>query len=126
MTEYSELVQNLKADPAEVAYRVYAAPEHGIDLLHGAIGLSTEAGEVLDILKKQVFYDKDIDRVHLIEELGDIEWYLQLIRDALDISRDEVIAKNMAKLKVRYGSVWTQEAAMNRDLEKEREVMENA
>ena len=41
------------------------------NLMHMAAGISGEAGEVLDIVKKAFAYGKPIDRAHLIEELGD-------------------------------------------------------
>lgn len=46
--------------------------ESNIRLLHGAIGLATESGEFLDALKKHIYYGKELDRVNLAEELGDL------------------------------------------------------
>jgi len=47
-------------------------------ILHGAIGMMTEAGEILDIFKKHIFYGKPVDVVHLKEEIGDFFWYLAI------------------------------------------------
>lgn len=46
--------------------------------LHGAIGMVTEAGEILDIHKKNLFYGKEVDKINLVEELGDFMWYLAI------------------------------------------------
>lgn len=42
---------------------------------HGIIGMMTEAGELLDQMKKHWFYGRELDVVNIKEELGDILWY---------------------------------------------------
>jgi len=64
-------------------------------------GLGGETGEVLDILKKQV-RDSKLDMQHLIEELGDVLYYLTMICNAHEISLQEVIDCNVEKLNERY------------------------
>ena len=93
-------------------------------LLHGAIGLCTETGEFQDALKRAIFYNKAFDKVNLIEEVGDVMWYLAIICDELGVSFEEVQAKNIAKLKARYPNKFTEVDADVRDLDKEREVLE--
>ena len=73
-----------------------------IDILHGAVGVCTEAGELLDAAKKYVFYGKTLDRTNIIEELGDLEFYMQSIRQILHITRKETLKANMEKLAIRY------------------------
>lgn len=94
------------------------------DLLHGAIGLATEAGELLDAVKRALFYGGSLDRTNLIEELGDLEWYMAVIRDALDVEQAEVQRINIEKLRARYPEKFTRQDALNRDLRREREVLE--
>lgn len=72
--------------------------------LHMAIGVSGESGELLDAVKKNVIYQKPLDRENVIEELGDIEFYMQGLRSSLGITREEVIEHNIAKLSKRYSS----------------------
>lgn len=73
-------------------------------LLHMAVGVSGESGELLDAIKKAAIYNKPLDRENVIEELGDIEFYMEGLRQGLDITREETIAANIAKLGVRYSS----------------------
>ncbi len=94
-------------------------------LLHGGIGLATEAGEFLDALKKHVFYGKELDKVNLREEMGDIFWYCAIIADQLEVDFATVMERNITKLKARYGEKFTEEAATTRDLKTEREILEN-
>lgn len=101
-----------------------AQPEN-IRLLHAAIGLATESGEIQDQLKKAVFYGKPLDRVNLAEELGDLFWYMAIMADQLGTSFDEIQEKNIAKLKARYGAKFTEAAALNRDLDTERAILES-
>ncbi len=69
-----------------------------IKLLNTCLGLAGETGEVVDIIKKYM-HNGELNKEHLIEELGDVEYYLQSLRNNLNISRDEVIRKNKEKLK---------------------------
>ena len=94
-----------------------------VRLVHAMIGMVTEAGEFQDMMKKHLMYGKEIDRTNLVEELGDIMWYVGLACSELGVSLDEVMAINNAKLAARYGDVFT-EAALNRDLETERKILE--
>lgn len=73
-----------------------------VDLWHGATGCCTEAGELLDAVKKVVCYNKTTDRENVVEELGDLEFYMQMIRKNLGITREETLKYNMEKLAVRY------------------------
>lgn len=46
------------------------------DTQHHVWGVFTEAGELIDQLKKHVYYGKPIDRVNIVEESGDVMWYV--------------------------------------------------
>ncbi len=99
--------------------------ENGLKrLLHAGIGLSTESGEFLDALKKHIFYGKELDRVNLAEELGDLFWYMAIVADELGIEFESVMERNIQKLKARYGEKFSEEKAENRDLESERSILD--
>lgn len=84
------------------------------ELLHAAIGICGEAGELLDAIKKHVIYGKPLDRVNVIEELGDIEFCLQMMRTTLRLGHHEIIEANVEKLKKRYPIGYTDRAAIER------------
>lgn len=94
------------------------------DLMHAAIGLATESGELLDAIKKCVFYGKPLDVVNVKEELGDLLWYLAVACHATGTTIDEVGSLNIAKLKARYPDRFTEAEANERDTDHEREVLE--
>lgn len=84
-------------------------------LLHMAVGVAGEAGELLDAIKKHAIYTKPLDMQNVIEELGDLEFYMEGIRASLNISRDDVIEYNMEKLGKRYPEwEYTNSAAQER------------
>jgi NTP pyrophosphatase (non-canonical NTP hydrolase) len=93
--------------------------------LHSAIGLATESGEILDQIKKNLFYNKDIDYHNLFEEYGDILWYVAVGLDSIGRTMEECMEVNIAKLKARYGDSFTDSKAVNRNLDLEREVIEH-
>jgi NTP pyrophosphatase (non-canonical NTP hydrolase) len=93
-------------------------------LLHGALGACTEVGELQDAIKKHLMYGREFDRVNVIEECGDILWYMALCLSAVGSNMDEAMERNLAKLFKRYGNRFTAEAALNRDLEGERKLLE--
>jgi NTP pyrophosphatase (non-canonical NTP hydrolase) len=94
-------------------------------LLHAGIGLSTEAGEFLDTLKKHIFYGKELDRVNLKEEMGDLFWYLAIACDELGVEFEPLMETNIAKLKARYGEKFSEQKAEHRDLNHERMILES-
>lgn len=69
---------------------------------HMSSALMGECGELFDCLKKAIIYRKPLDSENLMEELGDIEFYLQGIRNAYNINREDVINGNQEKLSKRY------------------------
>ena len=74
-------------------------------LLTAALGISAEAGEFTEIVKKIVLQGKPYNKenvFHLKRELGDICWYLAQACMALDTTFDEIIEMNVEKLKARY------------------------
>jgi len=74
-------------------------------LLTAAVGMSAEAGEFTEIVKKIVFQGKSVNQenlFHLKRELGDIMWYVSQACIGLDISIEEVIQMNFEKLSARY------------------------
>lgn len=85
------------------------------ELLHAAIGISGESGELLDAIKKHCIYSKSIDYPNVIEELGDIEFFLGALRKILNITREQCIEANIKKLGVRYpGGIYSDEHAQAR------------
>ena len=84
------------------------------ELLNGALGLTGEAGEVADAIKKTIFHGHDLDRDGLIKELGDVCWYLALLCHAIDVPLEEVMSHNIEKLKKRYPEGFSESASINR------------
>ena len=83
-------------------------------LIHMTMGVSGEAGELLDAIKKAVIYRKPIDIPNVIEELGDIEFYMEGLRQCLNITRQQCLDHNIAKLTKRYGERYSNQAAQAR------------
>ena len=74
-------------------------------LLTAAVGMSAEAGEFTEIVKKIIFQGKpvnDENMFHMKRELGDIMWYVAQACMGLNISLDDIIEMNVDKLKSRY------------------------
>ena len=66
------------------------------------LGLTGEAGETADMIKKWIFHDTELDVEHLKKEIGDVMWYVALLCDSFGFSLDEILEMNIEKLKVRY------------------------
>jgi NTP pyrophosphatase (non-canonical NTP hydrolase) len=93
-------------------------------LLHGMIGVCTEAGELQDMVKKHLVYGKPLDLTNVMEECFDVMWYVSLCLDAAGFSMEEAMERGIAKLRARYPNGFTEEAALKRDLVKERAELE--
>ena len=95
-------------DFVALADRLVELDEKGANierLLTAGVGINAEGGEFLEIIKKVIFQGKPWDEAnkeHLIIELGDLMWYVANACMALEVSFDDVIARNVKKLEKRY------------------------
>lgn len=108
----------------EAALRTAPVADQGHDIIHGGLGVATEAGELLDGLKKKHAYGKPLDLVNFREEIGDVLWYLALLCRGAGTTLDQVAERNIAKLRARYPEKFTSENALNRNLAAERAILE--
>lgn len=83
-------------------------------IINAAMGLCGESGEVIDIVKKWLAQGHGLDREHIEDELGDIAWYLAEMATVLGISLEDVMIKNIEKLKRRYPEGFSVEKSINR------------
>ena len=83
-------------------------------LINAVMGLCSESGEAIDIVKKQLFQGHSLDEAHLKEELGDIAWYLAEAAEALGVSLEEIFSANIEKLKARFPEGFESERSVNR------------
>ncbi len=84
-------------------------------LINGVMGLCGESGECIDIVKRHLAQGHELDREALIKELGDVAWYLAETAMALDVELEEVLARNIEKLKKRYPEGFSTERSINRE-----------
>lgn len=85
-------------------------------ILNAALGLAGEAGEFADHIKKYQFQGHDLDKDHLIKELGDILWYVAQAAVGLETTIDEIMERNINKLKARYPDGFEAERSRNREV----------
>ena len=78
------------------------------------LGLTGEAGEVAEVIKKHVGHGHELDHEAVTKELGDVLWYVAAIATTLDIDLATVAAVNIAKLRARYPDGFDSEASRNR------------
>ena len=112
LNKYVEFVDSTTSNPSKdhdaFIYRLQELAGQGFPterLLTAAVGMSAEAGEFTEIVKKMVFQGKpvnDENLFHLKRELGDIMWYVAQACMGLDISLEEVVQMNFEKLSARY------------------------
>lgn len=84
-------------------------------LLNGALGLTGEAGEVADLIKKIMFQGHSIDLSHIAKELGDILWYVAETANAIGYDLDTIMQMNIDKLKKRYPVGFSTERSQHRE-----------
>ena len=109
---YTKFVDAVTSDESRdfIAFsdRIVSLDENGANierLLTGAVGINSEGGEIMEIVKKLVFQHKPWTEetiFHLKRELGDVMWYVVQCLIALDCSMEEIVGMNVDKLKARY------------------------
>lgn len=82
--------------------------------LHAAVGIAGEAGEILDCVKKTWIYGKELDVVNLVEEAGDVMFYLAALLDQQGYTLGQAAEMNYTKLAKRYPQGYTDQAAQER------------
>lgn len=83
-------------------------------LTNYAMGLSGEAGEVVDLIKKHMFHGHPLDVATLVDELGDVMFYLQALCNVAGVDLVEVLLCNIRKLTTRYPAGFSNEASLTR------------
>ena len=114
-SRYEEFVDAVTSDASKdfvaLADRLVELDGDGANierLFTAGVGINAEGGEFLEIIKKMVFQGKpwnDANKEHLIIELGDLLWYVAQATQALGVSFEEVIERNVKKLESRYPEV---------------------
>jgi NTP pyrophosphatase (non-canonical NTP hydrolase) len=85
------------------------------DVVMVALGLTGESGEFADIVKKARYQGHELDREKLIEELGDILWYIFEGARTLGVEPSEIARVNIKKLEKRYPEGFDPNKSINRE-----------
>lgn len=126
--KYGDVIKdNYDLNQKDIKEKVKELKDSDFRVLHGIIGIATEASELLTAIHSKLTEEesKDLDYVNLKEEIGDILWYMAIMADSIGFSFEEVADKVIAKLKVRYPEKFSLEKADKRALDKERAVLES-
>lgn len=86
--------------------------------------LYNEISQLQDLVKKYMAYGKDIDVVYETALLGSIKNIVSSFYKEYNLDQSEFLKKNIAKLQARYPEKFTNEKALNRDVETERKILE--
>lgn len=87
-------------------------PEEKIE--NGILGMCGEAGECADLLKKHRHQKHEFDRAKLLDETGDVLWYVAETAAGLGVTLEEVAQHNINKLKARYPEGFDPERSIHR------------
>ena len=83
-------------------------------IIVSALGLAGEAGEFANLVKKMTAHGHDFDGEALMDELGDVLWYLAEAATASGLSLEEIAAHNIEKLIKRYPEGFSEEKSIHR------------
>lgn len=114
----------------EFAHQAFPAPKaklgtNELMLLHAILGVISEGGELLERFMKDVDAGRRIDRTNILEEAGDLNWFLQLIILASQSRTEEVQQMNILKLWERFEGKFDHIKATHRNVEAERQSLED-
>lgn len=91
-------------------------------LLHAILGMQDEIGEMAKAIKGWIFYGKPLDRLNLVEELGDTMWFIALMCNVLGVDMENALMEaNIRKLQVRFPDKFTEALAQETSRKREEE-----
>ena len=93
-------------------------------IYHSVIGCCIESGNMLDVIKKSLFYSRELYISDIKYKLISIMWNIRIILEINQWTLEEVMELNIAKLKKRYPEQFTSKHAIDRDLKAERKTLE--
>jgi len=83
-------------------------------LVCAVLAMAGEVGELANHIKKGIWHGHGVDRSVVLEELGDILWYVAETATSLDINLESVAEHNVNKLRSRYPGGFSEDASRNR------------
>ena len=83
-------------------------------LINGVMGLCGEAGETIDLVKKHLHQGHELSREKMIEELGDVCWYIAELATYLQVDFSAILDYNIEKLAHRYPEGFSEERSIHR------------
>lgn len=113
-SEYQSKAMRTNDGKSEERLRKNMSNFNTAEIIHGALGLSGEVGEVNDLLKKWIFHEKPLDIEHMEKEIGDVMWYIAMICHGFGFNLDKIMQMNVDKLLARYPEGFDTERANNR------------
>jgi len=94
---------------------LFVKPQDSVGrMVHASMGIAGEAGEVVDAVKKTWIYGKELDRENIVEECGDLLFYITALLTETGYTLEEAMVYNINKLAKRYPSGYTDKAAIDR------------
>ncbi|AHI61228.1 nucleotide pyrophosphohydrolase [Vibrio phage SHOU24] len=110
-------------------YSAFPAPQRKLkpselELLHAILGIISEGGELLQMYMDRLNSGHPIDRTNAVEEIGDLEWFMQLARKSVICTQEETMMINIKKLAERFPDGFSEEMALVRNEEAERKLLE--
>lgn len=116
--------EDLSSDHDNEGHMARLQDEEVIRMLHASVGMATEVGELIDLLHAHIVYGAEFDKVNAVEEIGDSMWYQGVAIDVLGTTLQQVMQTNIDKLRKRFPDKFSEDAAINRDTDAERKVLE--
>lgn len=85
-------------------YDIRELTDNETQIMHGLLGIASEAGELSDIAKKFLFHGdtEPLDWMKVLDEIGDVLWYIAVVLAAMGMPFETVMALNIDKLQARY------------------------
>jgi len=114
---FRELDLNLESNPYKIVDDM-----NGYNILMNYLQVNLK---MLDIMKKKIYYDKKIDMLTFINQTFELYTLLESYCKFYQTDLGLILEKNISKLKARYGDKFSSEKAINRDLEIEKQILEN-
>lgn len=122
--KHVDALETFEQESSKGNSQVQSLDQGQAETFHALLGMVSEVAEIIELIMPYIENNEVVDTLSFAEEIGDLYWYLAQFQRQFNLDEGTIRQKNIDKLRQRFPDRFDDELALNRDTEKEREVLD--